>query len=177
MGCAGSRVKLEGIDQPLYFPFESFKIETIDNYFVDQVDTLMKIEAFRETYVDCYEKLASLSGACVWKGHDFSRIYLSYLVNCELEATGFYKNLVSISFPPYFKHEVKLIKHAKLNDCLITFIKLTIGGELQEVIREDDEALKDKRNQFEKLLEEQYKDENQLYITIINFLGKLKAKS
>jgi hypothetical protein len=163
MGCGGSRTKLDGIDHPLTYELELLNNDEIDRYFTEMTTTLMKAESIRETYVDCYEKLCSLSGACVWKGNNFNKIYTSYFVNCELEAPGFYKQLTGTSYPPYFKHEVGLVKHKKLDECMSTFIKLTIGGDLEEV-KMDKGDIYIKKAQLEKILEEESYSQAKLYI-------------
>jgi hypothetical protein len=162
MGCGGSRIKLEGMDEPLNYCLHSdFGIEDADNYFKEVANTIQNIEKVREYFVDRWEELAILSGASAWKGKEFKHIYIGYLVNCELEHPGFTKKIAQCDEAPYFKHSEKLSKNSKLDQLIISYIKEYHAGLPSGYLDPEDEVTRHKES-LETKLAEKHKDASKL---------------
>jgi hypothetical protein len=162
MGCGGSslKIKLDLVDIPVYPRVDVFGKKEINDFFKSSVVELKKVEKFRETYVDKYEQLLIMSGACAWKSNDFEKIYTCFLVNCELEINDFMSTVVETpGKAPFFKTSAKLVRNWKLYEALLNYLALTLCKGLGAEPKFDNEkSMKIIFNNCMALLSEDYND-------------------
>jgi hypothetical protein len=169
MGCGGTKLKLELIDEPLKSNFSKFNIDLVDNFFKKAEKEIQKAEKFRKVYIDNHEELLITSGVCAWRGLDFKHIYIAFLVNCELEVEDFIASLTKTDEAPFFTTHLNFSKNKKLFDSLVNFIKMDMNNEIGEEPKFDSEKLiKIVKENCEARLADELWDASRLYILILN---------